>query len=168
MDQTGYPGRSQTMQIIGHHASDWWNDKDIIVILDSDGGLIAEFPLSFIRTGGINTWMYIVDVVKMLLQFPTEFLLVDAATRPIHQNELPSPGIYSIIVDGRLYTLYLEKCAEGRVPGAQPTVVFARGPENSRKYVAADVSAGQSTASRSKSGGSSRQVRLHPTGSVRL
>ena len=153
------------MQVIGHHASDWWNDKDSIVILDSNQGLIAEFPLSFVRTGGINTWMYVIDVVKMLLQSPTEFSLVNAAMRPIDQSGMPSPGVYSLSVDGSLYILYLETFTENRMSGAVPTVVFARGPENSRKYAAADLSSDRSTVSRSKSGGSTRQVRFHPMGS---
>jgi hypothetical protein len=77
-----------------------WQDNAVISIKSLSGQNIAFFPLSFVAYGGDNTWEYVSEVVRQLVeqsgiiaQMPTGI--------PVDSRAAPTPGsfVYMVAAD---------------------------------------------------------------------
>ncbi len=73
-----------------------WRCTGRIRIETSLGTEIAVFPLSFVESCGINTWSFILDVVRQLVeQVPGgQNAIVDGIGRPVDLGQAPYPGTF--------------------------------------------------------------------------
>ena len=73
-----------------------WRRTGRIRIETSLGTEIAVFPLSFVESCGINTWSFILDVVRQLVeQVPGgQNAIVDGRGRSVDLEEAPYPGTF--------------------------------------------------------------------------
>ncbi|KIR59183.1 hypothetical protein I314_05169 [Cryptococcus bacillisporus CA1873] len=77
-------------------AVDSWTDTQSIEITSTSNSHIASFPLSFIQTGGDNTWRYVLKVVDQLVKKDSDQLgvIIDAHGMAVSLDDAPSSGLY--------------------------------------------------------------------------
>jgi hypothetical protein len=75
-------------------AGDSWRDSEVIRVFSPDDRFIGELPLSFIRSGGVNTWDFVLDVVRLVLEPGQEGGLRNADGQPLDLQAPPSAGNY--------------------------------------------------------------------------
>ncbi|KIR50679.1 hypothetical protein I315_06886 [Cryptococcus gattii Ru294] len=77
-------------------AVDSWTDTESIEITSTSNSRIASFPLSFIQTGGDNTWRYVLKVVDQLVKKDSDQLgvIIDAHGMAVSLDDAPSSGLY--------------------------------------------------------------------------
>jgi hypothetical protein len=74
-----------------------WNTyHDAITIQSIDGSTIALLPVPFIRTGGNNTWRYVLEVVHQLIEPDPQHpgMLKDHAGAVLDLEAAPVSGVY--------------------------------------------------------------------------
>lgn len=77
-------------------AVDTWTDTDSIEITSASNLRIASFPLSFVQTGGDNTWRYVLKVVDQLVEKGSDQLgvIIDTHGVAVSLDDAPSSGLY--------------------------------------------------------------------------
>lgn len=77
-------------------AVDTWTNTDSIEITSTSNSRIASFPLSFIQTGGDNTWRYVLKVVDQLVEKDSDQLgvIIDTHGVAVNLDDAPSSGLY--------------------------------------------------------------------------
>lgn len=77
-------------------AVDTWTDTDSIEITSTSNLRIASFPLSFVQTGGDNTWRYVLEVVGQLVEKDSDQLdvIMDEHGVAVSLDDAPSSGMY--------------------------------------------------------------------------
>ena len=73
-----------------------WRRTGRIRIETSLGTEIAVFPLNFVESCGVNTWSYILDVIRQLVeQVPgRQNALVDGTGQTVDPGEAPHQGTF--------------------------------------------------------------------------
>nr|KIR84229.1 hypothetical protein I308_05644 [Cryptococcus tetragattii IND107] len=108
-----------------------WEDPEVITISSYDDQLIGTFPLTFIKRGGLNTWAFVSDIVHQLVDVAGGGVITTGNGEVVLQ-EAPYAGKFVFVPRNE-----------------RASITFARGPESSRKGVAANTTS-QSTFSNSK------------------
>ena len=71
-----------------------WNDREVISITFSDGTFIGILPLTFVRSGGVNTWRYVSEVIHELVETETQCELRNTEGLLVALDAEPRPGKY--------------------------------------------------------------------------
>ncbi|OWT37221.1 hypothetical protein C362_05351 [Cryptococcus neoformans Bt1] len=125
-------------------AVDTWTDTDSIEITSTSNLRIASFPLSFVQTGGDNTWRYVLEVVGQLVEKDSDQLdvIMDEHGVAVSLDDAPSSGMYH----------YEQTPSSGKLE-------FSRGPEYFSRFRPVTPEGSFSTRSDSK-GSSDNQFRM--------
>jgi len=81
-------------------AQETWKDAQVTSIYAADGRFLAEFPISFVRRGGVDTWAYVLDVLSQLLESMTRPRLLGANREIVSPDDKVEAGDYTLQVDG--------------------------------------------------------------------
>lgn len=133
-----------------------WEDPEVITISSYDDQLIGTFPLTFIKRGGLNTWAFVSDIVHQLVDVAGGGVITTGDGEVVLQ-EAPYAGKFVFVPRSEQYHATDKPLRELTAADERASITFARGPESSRKGVAANTTS-QSTFSNSKRS-SIRQVR---------
>ena len=83
-----------------------WEDALVITILSTSEQHIGTFPLDFVRRSGVNTWGYILDVVRQLVDAGSGGTLFASDGTAIDRTAETSPGEYEFVPQGMFVHLY--------------------------------------------------------------
>lgn len=137
-----------------HLAQETWKDPQVTSIHAPEVTFLSEFPLTFVRQGGINTWGFVVNVVLDMLEPISGVTLCSVGGEAVSLPDEPWAGDFTLVPNGE-YARYSRRLDDQK---AESSISFARGPEYFRKGIAPNTEAGQSTRSRSKSRSTPNQV----------
>ncbi|KAL0247459.1 hypothetical protein I308_103524 [Cryptococcus tetragattii IND107] len=125
-----------------------WEDPEVITISSYDDQLIGTFPLTFIKRGGLNTWAFVSDIVHQLVDVAGGGVITTGNGEVVLQ-EAPYAGKFVFVPRSEQYHATDKPLRELTAADERASITFARGPESSRKGVAANTTS-QSTFSNSK------------------
>lgn len=80
-------------------AQETWKDREVISIYDDTGRFLAEFPISFVRQGGVGTWRYILKVLALILESVSGGTLIAHDGRVMEEHAAIEPGDFTLKVD---------------------------------------------------------------------
>jgi hypothetical protein len=81
-------------------ATEYWGDQSVITIVAEDGASIGFLPLSFVQSGGVNTWRYVLDVVHNLVASNIRGFIQSSGGISVALDSEPQAGIYTFRPNG--------------------------------------------------------------------
>lgn len=81
-------------------ATEYWGDQSVITIVAEDGASIGFLPLSFVQSGGVNTWRYVLDVVHNLVASNIRGFIQSSGGISVALDSEPQAGTYTFRLNG--------------------------------------------------------------------